>query len=83
MHKTVCFLEEFYLEFNLHLISQKTLYVCLGVKIYDFLINNIFQLQFIATGRSVELVNYNSIVHDPYIGVCNTSGCCSCQRNFV
>ena len=49
----------------------------------DFLINNMFQLQFVATGRSVELSQFNLIVLGSINGVCNTSGCCLCHRNFV
>jgi len=42
-----------------------------------------FQLQFVATGSSVELSQFNLIVLGSINGVSNTSGCCSCHRNFV
>jgi len=42
-----------------------------------------FQLQYVATGRSVELIRYNIIFLVPCIGLFSTSGCCSHHRNFV
>jgi len=42
-----------------------------------------FQLQYVATGRSVELLHFNIIFLGLFNGVYNTSGCCSYHRNFV
>jgi len=43
---------------------------------WDFLNNNIFQLQYVATGRSVELINFNLILLGPFNGVYSAYGCC-------
>jgi len=42
-----------------------------------------FQLQYVAIGRSVELINFSFIFLGPCIGLFNTSGCCSYHWNFV
>jgi hypothetical protein len=48
-----------------------------------FLINNMFLVQHVATGRSVYLIHFNFMLLVTFNGVYTTSGCCSCHRNFV
>ena len=59
MPKVVCFLKEFYSVSNLHLRSQNDDLCAFMCKKCDFIINNMFQLQYVATSRSVELIEFN------------------------
>jgi hypothetical protein len=61
--------KDFYSEFNLHFTSQKTLPVYFGLEMIVFLINILRQLQNVATGRFVGLIDFSFMHLGPSNGV--------------